>query len=58
MNIKQFQIMEEIMNISRQMVYEQYEEVELDCQYMRNKITYIRNLIMDFDKEEEKRWGD
>lgn len=46
------------MNISRQMVYEQYEEVELDCQYMRNKITYIRNLIMDFDKEEEKRWGD
>jgi len=54
MNIKQFELMEEVFNTARQMVYEQYDQVEIDCSYIRNKIVYLNNLIKEFDKEEKR----
>lgn len=53
MNIRQFEILREIHEVSKQMVYEQLEEVELDCQYMRNKIVYLNTLIKEYDKQNE-----
>lgn len=55
MNIKQFKMMEEIFNIAKQMVYEQNDQPEIDCQYMRSKIVYMNNIIKEYEKEEKQR---
>jgi len=55
MNIRQFELMQEVYDTAKQMVYEQMDQMELDCQYMRNKIIYLKNLIAAYEKEEKER---
>lgn len=48
MNIKQFDLLKEVFDTCRQMVYAQ--ESKVDCEYMENKIVYLKNLIKEYDK--------
>ena len=49
MNIKQFDILKDAFETCRQMVYEQ--ESGIDCEYIANKIVYLKNLLREYDKE-------